>query len=443
MPLSEWKEAKLKDLIDIKHGYAFKGEFITEEENEHVLLTPGNFNIGGGFKSNKFKYFNGKYPDDYILKPNDIIVTMTDLSKEGDTLGYSAKVPKIKGKKLLHNQRLGLLLFKDDKVSKDFIYWLMRTRHYQKTVLGSATGTTVKHTAPSRIQEYKFLLPPLPEQQSIAEILGSLDDKIELNRQMNKTLEEMAQAVFKSWFVDFDPVKAKAEGRAVEGLSQEILDLFPDSFVESELGDIPKGWTLKTLEDVSKNVSETYNLKAKDKVIFVNTGDVSEGKFLHKNYSDTKTLPGQAKKSIKPNDILFSEIRPANKRFAYVTFPSDDYVVSTKFMIIRANEEIMSNYLYTILKSQSTLDEFQIQAESRSGTFPQITFQSVGYFPIIHPSKEVLTAFDAFISSIYIKILQNYFEIETLSNIRDSLLPKLISGEIRVGDAEKIMEGAV
>ena len=259
MPLSEWKEAKLKDLIDIKHGYAFKGEFITEEENEHVLLTPGNFNIGGGFKSNKFKYFNGKYPDDYILKPNDIIVTMTDLSKEGDTLGYSAKVPKIKGKKLLHNQRLGLLLFKDDKVSKDFIYWLMRTRHYQKTVLGSATGTTVKHTAPSRIQEYKFLLPPLPEQQSIAEILGSLDDKIELNRQMNKTLEEMAQAVFKSWFVDFDPVKAKAEGRAVEGLSQEILDLFPDSFVESELGDIPKGWTLKTLEDVSKNVSETSN----------------------------------------------------------------------------------------------------------------------------------------------------------------------------------------
>jgi len=123
--MSEWRECKLGEVIDVKHGYAFKGENITTEKTSDILVTPGNFNIGGGFKSSKFKYFNGSYPEDYIFNEGDIVVTMTDLSKEGDTLGYSAKIPKCDNCKYLHNQRVGLVKFISNDVDKDFIYCVL------------------------------------------------------------------------------------------------------------------------------------------------------------------------------------------------------------------------------------------------------------------------------------------------------------------------------
>ncbi|MBK9745133.1 MAG: restriction endonuclease subunit S [Saprospiraceae bacterium] len=150
---------KLSDIIEIKHGDAFKGEFVSDFEEKDVLITPGNFKIGGGFNSQKFKYYKGEIPHDYILKRNDLLVTMTDLSKGGDTLGYSALVPTIEGKRLLHNQRIGKVMFRSDLPVKHFLYWLMRQDDYRHFVLGGATGSTVKHTSPTRICEFEFPLP--------------------------------------------------------------------------------------------------------------------------------------------------------------------------------------------------------------------------------------------------------------------------------------------
>lgn len=127
-------KCKLGDYIRIKHGFAFKGEYITAENNGVVLVTPGNFEIGGGFKEDKCKFFNGDYPKEYVLSPYDLIVTMTDLSKQGDTLGYSALVPKT-NRVYLHNQRIGLVDVYNPKADKMFIYWLMRTQKYQKTIV--------------------------------------------------------------------------------------------------------------------------------------------------------------------------------------------------------------------------------------------------------------------------------------------------------------------
>lgn len=123
-------KSKLSDFISIKHGFAFKGEFISTEENENCLLTPGNFAIGGGFKSDKFKFYTGDVPSDYILNSNDLIVTMTDLSKDADTLGYSALVPNIQNKQMLHNQRIGLVIFINDELDKEYLYFLMRSKEY-------------------------------------------------------------------------------------------------------------------------------------------------------------------------------------------------------------------------------------------------------------------------------------------------------------------------
>ncbi len=176
-----WRKVKLSELIAIKHGYAFKGEFFSDFEEDNILLTPGNFKIGGGFNSAKFKYYNGEIPQDYILQRNDLVVTMTDLSKAGDTLGYSALVPTIEGKILLHNQRIGKVLFNSELPLKYFLYWTMRQDSYRHFVLGSATGSTVKHTSPSRICDYEIVLPQefiLPEFETL---IKSLSDKQQEN----------------------------------------------------------------------------------------------------------------------------------------------------------------------------------------------------------------------------------------------------------------------
>ena len=248
----EWQEVALGDLIEISHGYAFKGQFIHDAPDGHddILLTPGNFAIGGGFKDGKFKYYNGSIPDEYVLLKDDLIVTMTDLSKTSDTLGYPALVPdRTDGRRYLHNQRLGKVnISNSNAVDRRYLFYIMCGHGYRNEILASSTGTTVKHTSPERIKQYRSRLPPMPDQQAIAHVLGTLDDKIELNRRMNRTLGEMARAIFQDWFVDFGPTRAKMEGQEPY-LPAELWDLFPDELVDSELGEIPEGWEWKTVKD--------------------------------------------------------------------------------------------------------------------------------------------------------------------------------------------------
>ena len=246
----EWREASLGDLVDIKHGFAFKGHFIHDDPSGDVLLTPGNFSIGGGFKGDKLKYYHGPVPDEFVLREGDLLVTMTDLSKQSDTLGFPAFIPPCEnGMRFLHNQRLGKVLIRESaETSVRYISYVMCGAQYRHEVLASATGTTVRHTSPDRIKQFRFLCAPPSEQRSIANILGTMDDKIELNRRMNETIEAIARAQFKDWFIDFGPARAKAKGRD-HGLPRSLADLFPARLVHSELGEIPEGWPIETLAD--------------------------------------------------------------------------------------------------------------------------------------------------------------------------------------------------
>lgn len=236
--MGEWQPTQLDKLIDIKHGFAFKGEFFSDEPANDLLLTPGNFAIGGGFQWGKGKFYRGPVPNDYVLSPGDLLVTMTDLSKQADTLGYPALMPR-SDYRLLHNQRLGKITLKSKNTRLSFINWRLRAPDYRNEVLASCTGSTVKHTSPKKILAFEFLLPPLYEQEAIADLLSALDDKIELNRRTNETLEALARSLFKDWFVDFGPARAKAEGRPPY-LAPELWDLFPDALDDE---DKPMGWT--------------------------------------------------------------------------------------------------------------------------------------------------------------------------------------------------------
>ncbi|RGP87549.1 hypothetical protein BC354_12160 [Vibrio cholerae] len=277
---SNWPLHSLSDFINVKHGFAFKGEFFKDERTADLLVTPGNFAIGGGFKSDKFKFYEGPVPEDYVLSEGDLIVTMTDLSKQADTLGYSALVPKVADCRLLHNQRVGLVEFKNDELDKTYLYFLLRSKEYRHHVVSTATGSTVKHSSPTKILSFEFRKPPKDIQIDIGKKLIALEEKIELNTQINQTLEKIAQAIFKSWFVDFDPVKAKIEALAAGGnaddaelaamgvISAKTLDelnslkasnpeqfnklaqtatLFPFAMQDSELGEIPVGWEVSEI----------------------------------------------------------------------------------------------------------------------------------------------------------------------------------------------------
>ena len=185
----EWETYSLGSFISVKHGFAFKGEFISPEPTNFKLVTPGNFKIGGGFKSDKFKYYTKEdFPLEYIFKTNDLIVTMTDLSIDGDTLGYSALIPENhKNEIFLHNQRVGKIEFKRS-ISKYFVYYLMKTEDYQWFILSGASGTSIRHTSPTSIGSYKFKLPPKQIMDKFENICSDLQNKIRINQTQIRTL---------------------------------------------------------------------------------------------------------------------------------------------------------------------------------------------------------------------------------------------------------------
>ena len=186
-----WEVVELIKLIDVKHGYAFKGEYFSKEPTYDILLTPTNFAIGGGFKDDKFKYYLGEVPNDYILKPNDLLVTMTDLSKLGDTLGYPALIPDSKTHRFLHNQRLGKIIIHNTKlIGKNLLYYIFRSDLYRHHVLASATGSTVKHTAPDRIKSFKIVLPSTAIRQNFENITDLQLNQIEILKRKNINLRK-------------------------------------------------------------------------------------------------------------------------------------------------------------------------------------------------------------------------------------------------------------
>lgn len=190
----DWEEIPLSDYFKVKHGYAFKGEFITPEPTKYRLVTPGNFEIGGGFKSAKFKYYSSDViPEEYVFNELDFVVTMTDLSKEGDTLGYPAFIPLHHKADVLylHNQRVGKVQFYDEKECKFFFYMLMKQDVYQQFIVGSCTGTSVKHTSPTTIGSFTFAKPPQEKIHDFDRIVRQKVAKIFVNQKQIQTLENL------------------------------------------------------------------------------------------------------------------------------------------------------------------------------------------------------------------------------------------------------------
>jgi type I restriction enzyme S subunit len=432
---SEWRECSIGDLVNVKHGFAFSGEHITKDHGKCVLVTPGNFEIGGGFKEGNAKYFHGLYPEEFVFAPGDLIVTMTDLSKTADTLGYSAKIPRVGNKIYLHNQRIGKVIAKSSNANLDFLYWVMRHKDYRNLVVSTATGSTVRHTSPSRILAYSFLLPPPSQQQAIAHILGTLDDKIELNRKTNETLEAMAKALFKSWFVDFDPVRAKTEGRPT-GLPAEISDLFPDSFEDSELGEIPSGWRDGEIQDVADLNPENWGSRNQPiKIRYLDLASVKYGRTDNLEEYEWEDAPSRARRILKKGDTVVGTVRPGNG--SYCLIGEDGITGSTGFAVLRPKARVDDAFVYLGSCSKDNIDRLAHLADG--GAYPAVRPELVAQTPVVIPSRQVLDHFSSYVSPLFANAGERERESKVLCHLRDTLLPKLISGELRISDAEQLV----
>lgn len=299
------------------------------------------------------------------------------------------------------------------KANPYFVYYYFNSyvgKEHIKTIVEQVAAAGIRG---SDLVRLKVPCPDLETQNRIAAILSALDEKIATNRAINENLERQVSEIYKSWYQDYSCAKG-----------------IP--LVETEYGRIPKGWHYSILGELCKSVSVTHKFDV-EKLVFLNTGDVEDGRFLHSNYMAVSDMPGQAKKTIAPDDILYSEIRPINKHYAYVTFPSEDYVVSTKLMVIRASG-IDSRRLYHYLTTEDVITKLQMEAESRSGTFPQIRFDNISKIPILIADDVTEADFTTLLRTVYNQIGQNNSENEKLASLRDSLFPRLMSGEIDVSD---------
>ncbi|MFN6378235.1 MAG: restriction endonuclease subunit S [Flavobacteriales bacterium] len=408
--MSERRTYRVGDLINVKHGFAFKGEFFSAEPTTDILLTPGNFKMGGGFKTDKFKYYNGEVPEDYVLNEGDILITMTDLSKAGDTLGYSAKIPPHGGVRYLHNQRLGLVQFKSDDVDENYLYWILRTQEYQHYIVSSATGSTVKHTSPTRICDYEFDAPLEKDIQSqIASILSSLEDKIELNLQMNQTLEALAQAIFKEWFVNFN--FPGFEGESVDGL--------------------PRGWRKGSVLEIASLLSG-------------GTPKTSESDFWDGeiNWISAKDITSSNNQFIIGTEKTITEL--GVKKSAAKLLPPFTTIISARgtvgnfcllpreMAISQSNYGLKSNldydiFLFLLVKNMLSM----MKAYAYGAVFDTITTKTFEAMEITIPENQVIEEFENFIKPIYSKILINQLQIQSLTQTRDTILPKLMSGKIK------------
>lgn len=303
-----------------------------------------------------------------------------------------------------------------------YLYYWFSSAQMVAVMQARNAGSALPNMNLGALRGLPVILPSLPEQRAIARILGALDDKIELNRRMNETLEAMARALFKSWFIDFDPVHAKAEGRD-PGLPADIAALFPDSFEDSDLGEIPRGWEIGIVQDLA---------------------EVSSGKRPGVRYPEVSVLArvplwgGSGPMAFVPDTLIDYPFLLTGRvgtlgsvfRITEPCWPSDNT------LILKTKQRWAFEYLFLQLK------RIDFAALNRGSTQPLLTQSDLKAQPLLTPPIAVLEYFHVFVGSLYKHIDELKGEADTLAALRDTLLPKLLSGELQVKDVQRLGEAS-
>ena len=324
------------------------------------------------------------------------------------------------------------VLYVTDFLGNDerFTYYLLHHLKLRRFDSGSAQASLNRNY----IYPIRIVVPDPEEQRFVGHILGALDDKIELNRRMNDTLEAIARTLFKSWFVDFDPVRAKVEGRAT-GLPKQLEELFPNRFVESELGEIPEGWRVGSLGDVAEHPRRGVQPDEIDPSTPYIALEHMPRRCLALAEWGTADGLGSNKFEFKRGEILFGKLRPY---FHKVGVAPIDGVCSTDIVVVTPKTDAWFGFVLAHVSSDAFVE--YTNAGSTGTKMPRTSWGEMARYPVALSPEKIVTAFDRHIRQAAAQIVARVHESRTLVVLRDTLLPKLISGELRVTNAKQFIE---
>lgn len=349
----------------------------------------------------------------------------------------------------------GIIRFRSSsrKLHHEYLRAFLSSAAFVQQAEQMATGSVIKHFGPSHLRQMAITLPSLNEQKQIAEIFDTLDDRITLLRETNATLEAIAQALFKSWFVDFDPVRAKQQGLAPEGMDEATAALFPDSFEESELGLVPKGWRVEFI-DTWLDVLETGRRPkggvsgicdgvpsiGAESIISIGQFDYTKTKFVSVDFF-SKMKTGK----LQSHDVLL--YKDGGKPGVFLPrvsmfgdgFPFNLCGINEHVFRIRVKPPLNQAFLYFWLWSDATMHE--LKHRGGKAAIPGINQADVRELKLTVPGPKVLNTFEQLTAPLISKIFSNAKQAQTLATLRDTLLPRLISGQLRLPEAGAKIEG--
>lgn len=376
-------------------------------------------------------------PTEFIAKDDYVAWMRRGIPKEGDVVltveAPLGEVAQLGSEKIALAQRVVTLRGKAGLLDSTYLLYLLQTDEMQSQLRSRATGTTVLGIKQSELRKVILTLPQFDLQLSAAATLKALDDRITLLRDTNATLEAIAQALFKSWFVDFDPVHAKMEGRPPGGMDEATAALFPDSFEESELGLVPTGWQVSSLAatfeiNPTRKLSKGSMASYLDMASLGTSGHCAEAPIQREMGSGAKFQNG---------DTLLARITPCleNGKSAFVDFLSDGQIGwgSTEFLVL-CPKAPLPHYLGYLLCRHPAFREYAIQSMSGTSGRQRIQNDVLGRYLLAVPGLEIAAIFADVIEPIQRSIAANHQSTQTLATLRDTLLPRLISGQLRVDE---------
>jgi len=410
-----YRDTPLGRFFKIKHGFAFKGEHFSDQ-GDYILLTPGNFGAAGGLKlkGDKEKYYIGPIPPDFVLRHGDLIVAMTDLTQNAPILGAPAVVPD--DNRFLHNQRLGKIIDLDERnLHPRFLFHVFNFPGVRAQIKASATGSTVKHTAPERIYSVKAPIPAdVRVQRKIASVLSTYDDLIENNTKRIKILEEMARSLYREWFVNFRfPGHEKTK------------------FTTSKLGKIPAGWTPGVFTDMAEILSGGTPSTAvpsywDGRIPWFTPRDAGDSFYV---LDTDKHLTDEGVENCAseeyPADTIFITARGTVGKLALAGLPM---AVNQSCYAVRGKAGYAQRFLYLALLAQVEY----LKTNVGGATFATIVTDTFKRMSVTIPPASLVSKFDDLAAPIFGRVRLLGLQNANLRATRDLLLPRLISGEIDV-----------
>jgi type I restriction enzyme S subunit len=419
-------ERPLREYVSLQRGTTYQSALL--DQPGPVLLGLASISRNGGFRTDSLRSYGGDSPAKLILKPGDIYVSLKDVTQSGDLLGAVARVPSTVPAGRLTQDTVKLVFLGTD-VPTEYIYWLLRTPGYREYCRARAIGTT--NLSLSRDDFLAFTVPnPSPERLVLVRLLEAIETKIDLNRRMNQTLEGMAQAVFRSWLVEFAPVRAKADGRQPDGMSAETAAHFPSGFVQTPHGELPAGWSWLPLDQVACFL----NGLALQKFPPVDGESLPVIKIAQLRRGSTDDAD-QASAGIPPEYV----VQDGDVLFSW----SGSLLVSIwagglgalNQHLFKVTSDVYPKWFY-LFWCKEHLPEFQRIAQAKATTMGHIQRHHLTQALVAVPPQELIKAASPFFEPLLARWLANALESRTLLKLRDILLPKLLSGEILLRDAD-------